>query len=289
MTSSLRDLAIQRSIDLGSTALPAASSAVRSSVDDLLRLARGAGTSYNPALTVQETVEQVVKKPNAFLDQFLGPLGSNLAKGAAVGVPAVAGLAVLPSVLKGLAPLYGLGGKEGDEQSKGQSGGQSGGQGGENKDTSISPYEEATLGLVKEQLALERQRAASAAAAQQATIGAQSDQAKVLADYLTKSLDPELFRQRQEAQTQAKIAEARVLGEGAMDRPREVTRREVEKQTISAWQGISQAEINRDTAMGLGMMSLAYGTALPNPKVMQAAASMVQQGAAGFKPQKSII
>ena len=282
MTSSLRDLAIQRSIDLGSTALPAASSAVRSSVDDLLRLARGAGTSYNPALTVQETVEQVVKKPNAFLDQFLGPLGSNLAKGAAVGVPTVAGLAVLPSVLKGLAPLYGLGGKEGDKQS----GGQSGGQGG---DTTVSPYQAATLGLVKEQLALERQRAASAAAAQQATIGAQSDQAKLLADYLTKSLDPELFRQRQEAQTQAKIAEARVLGEGAMDRTREVTRREVEKQTISAWQGITQAEINRDTAMGLGMMSLAYGTALPNPKVMQAAASMVQQGGAGFKAPQSLI
>ena len=282
MTSSLRDLAIQRSIDLGSTALPAASSAVRSSVDDLLRLARGAGTSYNPALTVQETVEQVVKKPNAFLDQFLGPLGSNLAKGAAVGVPTVAGLAVLPSVLKGLAPLYGLGGKEGDKQS----GGQSGGQGG---DTTVSPYQAATLGLVKEQLALERQRAASADAAQQATIGAQSDQAKLLADYLTKSLDPELFRQRQEAQTQAKIAEARVFGEGAMDRTREVTRREVEKQTISAWQGITQAEINRDTAMGLGMMSLAYGTALPNPKVMQQAASMVQQGGAGFKAPQSLI
>lgn len=284
MTSFLRDLAIQRSIDLGSTALPAASSTIRSSADDLLKLARGA-TSYNPALTVQETVEQVVKKPNAFLDQFLGPIGSNLAKASAIGVPTVAGLAVLPSVLKGLAPLYGLGGKEDDKKEVSQGGD----QGGENKDTSISPYEEATLGLVKEQLALERQRAASAAAAQQATIGAQSDQAKVLADYLTKTLDPELFRQRQEAQTQAKIAEARVLGEGAMDRTREVTRREVEKQTISAWQGITQAEINRDTAMGLGMMSLAYGTALPNPKVMQAAASMVQQGGAGFKAPQSLI
>ena len=285
MTSSLRDLAIQRSIDLGSTAGPAAYSAARSSVDDLLKLARGA-TSFNPALTVQETVEQVVKKPNAFLEQFLGPLGSNLAKGAAFGIPAVAGLAVIPPIARGLAPLYGLGGKEDDEQSGGQSKGQGGGQG---EGTTLSPYEAATLGLVKEQLELERQRAASAAAAQQATIGAQSDQAKVLADYLTKTLDPELFRQRQEAQTQAKIAEARVLGEGAMDRTREVTRREVEKQTISAWQGITQAEINRDTAMGLGMMSLAYGTALPNPKVMQAAASMVQQGGAGFKAPQSLI
>ena len=282
MTSSLRDLAIQRSIDLGSTALPAASSAVRSSVDDLLRLARGAGTSYNPALTVQETVEQVVKKPNAFLDQFLGPLGSNLAKGAAVGVPTVAGLAVLPSVLKGLAPLYGLGGKEGDKQSGGQSGGQ--GEG-----TTLSPSEAATIEIFKEQLALERQKAANADAAQVASIGAQSDAAKLLADYLTKTLDPELFRQRQEAQTQAKIAEARVMAEGAMDKTREVTRREVEKQTISAWQGITQAEINRDAAMGLGMMSLAYGTALPNPKVMQQAASMVQQGGAGFKAPQSLI
>ena len=119
--SSLGDLALKKSIDLGSTALPAASSAIRSSVDDLLKLAQGA-TSYNPAPAVQETVERVVKKPNAFLEQFLGPLGSNLAKGAAFGIPAVAGLAVAPYVLKGLAPLWGLGGKEGDEQSGGQSG-----------------------------------------------------------------------------------------------------------------------------------------------------------------------
>lgn len=284
MTNYLGELALKKSIDLGTALAPKASSAIRSSTDDLLKLARGA-TSFNPALTVQETVEQVVKKPNAFLEQFLGPLVSNLAKVAAVGVPTVGTLAVVPSVVQGLAPLYGLGGKKDDK--KGVS--QGAGQGGGNEDTSISPYEEAALGLVREQLALERQRAASAAAAQQATIGAQSDQAKVLADYLTKTLDPELFRQRQEAQTQAKIAEARVLGEGAMDRTREVTRREVEKQTISAWQGITQAEINRDTAMGLGMMSLAYGTALPNPKVMQAAASMVQQGGAGFKAPQSLI
>lgn len=280
--SALRDLAIQKSIDLGSTALPAASSAIRSSADDFLRLVRGPATSYNPALAVQETVEQVAKKPNAFLEQFLGPLGSNLAKGAAFGIPAVAGLAVAPYVLKGLAPLWGLGGKEGDEQSGGQSGGQ--GEG-----TTLSPSEAATIEIFKEQLALERQKAANADAAQVASIGAQSDAAKLLADYLTKTLDPELFRQRQEAQTQAKIAEARVMAEGAMDKTREVTRREVEKQTISAWQGITQAEINRDAAMGLGMMSLAYGTALPNPKVMQQAASMVQQGGAGFKAPQSLI
>lgn len=280
--SALRDLAIQKSIDLGSTALPAASSAIRSSADDFLRLVRGPATSYNPALAVQETVEQVAKKPNAFLEQFLGPLGSNLAKGAAFGIPAVAGLAVAPYVLKGLAPLWGLGGKEGDEQSGGQSGGQ--GEG-----TTLSPSEAATIEIFKEQLALERQKAANADAAQVASIGAQSDASKLLADYLTKTLDPELFRQRQEAQTQAKIAEARVMAEGAMDKTREVTRREVEKQTISAWQGITQAEINRDAAMGLGMMSLAYGTALPNPKVMQQAASMVQQGGAGFKAPQSLI
>ena len=280
--SYLGDLALKKSIDLGSRALPAASSAIRSSADDFLRLVRGPATSYNPALAVQETVEQVVKKPNAFLEQFLGPLGSNLAKSAAVGIPAVAGLAVAPSVLKGLASLWGLGGKEGDGQSGGQSGGQGGG-------TTLSPSEAATIEIFKEQLALERQKAANADAAQVASIGAQSDASKLLADYLTKTLDPELFRERQEAQTQAKIAEARVMAEGAMDKTREVTRREVEKQTISAWQGITQAEINRDAAMGLGMMSLAYGTALPNPQVMQAAASMVQQGGAGFKAPQSLI
>ena len=153
----------------------------------------------------------------------------------------------------------------------------------------MSDYEKEAINLFKDQLDIERLRNQQAAQAQQAATAATQDQTAALNEYLLKTLDPELFRQRQEAQTQAKIAEAQVLQRGAMEKTQEVTRREIEKQTIQAWQGVTQAEINRDTAMGLGMMSLAYGTALPNPQVMQSAASLVSQGQQAVKPPTTLI
>ncbi len=101
--------------------------------------------------------------------------------------------------------------------------------------------------------------------------------------------DPGLIAQRQDIFTQAKIAEAEALQRGAMEKMEEKTRRDVELGTITAWQGITQAEINKDTALGLGMMSIAYSTGIPQPALMQSAANIVQQGRASYGTPTSVL
>lgn len=91
-------------------------------------------------------------------------------------------------------------------------------------------------------------------------------------------IDIETYRQ------QSEIAER-----AGMEKMREKTARDIELQTISAWQNITQAQINRDTAMGLGMMNLAYAAGVPNPNVLQAGASLASQGRAGFGNPSSVI
>lgn len=108
----------------------------------------------------------------------------------------------------------------------------------------------------------------------------QTQEAEAAREYYPEKarIDLETYRQ------QAEIAER-----AGMDKMREKTARDVELQTISAWQNITQAQINRDTAMGLGMMNLAYAAGLPNPNVLQAGASLVGQGRAGFGTPTSTI
>lgn len=276
--------AFEASVDLGLAGAKQGSQVV----DDLLRIARqNVQEAYTPSMSVSEVAEQVTKKANPVVDNLLAPLGRNLGTALSMGIPVIGGAAALPFVLKGLAPLYGLGGDK--QETTGGGDGSGGSTGGDQAGKPMSDYEKAQIDLLREQVLSERLKNQQAAQAQQAATTATQGQTAALNEYLLKTLDPELFRQRQEAQTQAKIAEAQVLQQGAMEKTQEVTRREIEKQTIQAWQGITQAEINRDTAMGLGMMSLAYGTALPNPKVMQAAANFVTAGQAGFTAPKSVI
>ena len=109
------------------------------------------------------------------------------------------------------------------------------------------------------------------------------------ASLINAAIDPRLIAQRQDIFTQAKIAEAEALQRGAMEKMEEKTRREVEVGTISAWQGITQAEINKDAALGLGMMSIAYSTGIPQPALMQSAANIVQQGRAGYGTPTSVL
>lgn len=276
--------AFEASVDLGLAGAKQGSQVV----DDLLRIARqNVQEAYTPSMSVSEVAEQVTKKANPVVDNLLAPLGRNLGTALSMGIPVIGGAAALPFVLKGLAPLYGLGGDK--QENTGGGDGSGGSTGGDQAGKPMSDYEKAQIDLLREQVLSERLKNQQAAQAQQAATTATQGQTAALNEYLLKTLDPELFRQRQEAQTQAKIAEAQVLQQGAMEKTQEVTRREIEKQTIQAWQGITQAEINRDTAMGLGMMSLAYGTALPNPKVMQAAANFVTAGQSGFTAPKSVI
>jgi len=109
------------------------------------------------------------------------------------------------------------------------------------------------------------------------------------ASLINAAIDPRLIAQRQDIFTQAKIAEAEALQRGAMEKMEEKTRRDVELGTISAWQGITQAEINKDAALGLGMMSIAYSTGIPQPALMQSAANIVQQGRASYGTPSSVL
>lgn len=91
-------------------------------------------------------------------------------------------------------------------------------------------------------------------------------------------IDLETYKQ------QAAIAE-----QAGLEKMRQKTARDIELQTINAWQGITQAQINRDTAIGMGMMQLAYTAGMPNPNVLQGGAVLAGQGRAGFGTPSSIL
>lgn len=127
-----------------------------------------------------------------------------------------------------------------------------------------------------------RERNAQSAALSQAALDQQGR-------YLEAITDPTLYAQRA-AVDQANYERMQELGRIAgMEQTRELTRRKIEGDTIAAWRGITEAQINRDATLGLGMMQLAYTSGMPNPNVLQAGANLAQRGAAGFTAPKSVI
>lgn len=97
--------------------------------------------------------------------------------------------------------------------------------------------------------------------------------------YPTKAqIDLETYRQ------QAALAE-----QAGLEKMRQKTARDIELQTINAWQGITQAQINRDAMLGIGMMNLAYTAGMPNPNILQGGASLAGQGRASFGTPTSVI
>lgn len=114
----------------------------------------------------------------------------------------------------------------------------------------------------------------------QATRAAQIEEAQRAREFYPEKaqIDIETYRQ------QAQVAE-----QSALERMRSKTARDIELQTIDAWQKITQAQINKDAMIGLGMMNLAYTAGMPNPNVLQAGASFASQGRAGFGTPISII
>ena len=103
------------------------------------------------------------------------------------------------------------------------------------------------------------------------------------------AINPELQRELDDIRTENKLTQIAAYQQGAMNQTRELTRRQIESDTIKAWKGITEAEINRDTAIGLGMMQIAYQSGMPNPNQMTAAANFVAQGRGGFTAPKSPI
>jgi len=102
-------------------------------------------------------------------------------------------------------------------------------------------------------------------------------------------IDPAFYAQRA-AIDQANYERMQELGRIAgMEQTRELTRRKIEGDTIAAWRGITEAQINRDATLGLGMMQLAYTAGMPNPNVLQGGASLAGQGRASFGTPSSTI
>lgn len=172
-----------------------------------------------------------------------------------------------------------------------------------------SPEERATQRIAEEaakdaqlqrDLALEREKAKFALEQIRLQTGASDAQAAALLAQLkganelqTKialaNLDPRLYAERA-AVDQANWERSQELNRIAgMEQTRELTRRKIEGDVIGAWRGITEAQINRDATLGLGMMQLAYTAGMPNPNVLQGGAALAGQGRSSFGTPSSTI
>ena len=103
------------------------------------------------------------------------------------------------------------------------------------------------------------------------------------------NLDPSLYAQRASID-QANWERSQELNRIAgMEQTRELTRRKIEGDTISAWRGITEAQIDANAKIGVGMMNLAYTAGMPNPNVLQGGAALAGQGRSSFGTPSSTI
>ena len=143
----------------------------------------------------------------------------------------------------------------------------------------------------KQKYALEQIRLQTGASeAQSAALLAQLQGSNELqAKIALANLDPSLYASRA-AVDQANWERSQELNRIAgMEQTRELTRRKIEGDTIAAWRGITEAQINRDATLGLGMMQLAYTAGMPNPNVLQGGAALAAQGRSSFGTPTSVI
>lgn len=174
---------------------------------------------------------------------------------------------------------------------------------------SESPEEQATKRALEEaakdralqrQLQLEKEKARYALEQIQLQTGASQSQAEALLAELSgarqlqekialANLDPRLYAERA-AVDQANWERSQELNRLAgIEQTRELTRRKIEGDTIAAWRGITEAQINRDATLGLGMMQLAFTAGMPNPNVLQGGAALAGQGRSSFGTPGSTI
>lgn len=104
-----------------------------------------------------------------------------------------------------------------------------------------------------------------------------------------KLLDPGLYQQRAAVDLANYERQAELSRQAGMEQTRELTRRKIESDTINAWKGITEAQIDANAKIGLGMMNLAYAAGVPNPNVLTGGASLAGQGRAGFGTPSSTI
>ena len=105
-----------------------------------------------------------------------------------------------------------------------------------------------------------------------------------LAQILRDAMDPER-RQIMIDQDLAATKEInRINQQYAMEKGREVTRRQV----INAWRDVTNQQIKRDAVLGSSMLQAAYLSATPNANVLSALAGPTQQAMAAFKPGQAV-
>jgi len=101
-----------------------------------------------------------------------------------------------------------------------------------------------------------------------------------LASILRDAMDPER-RQTMIDQDLAATKEINAINQRyAMEKGREVTRRQV----IDAWRSVTNEQIKRDAVLGSSMLQAAYLSATPNANVLGALAGPTQQAMTAFKP-----
>lgn len=116
----------------------------------------------------------------------------------------------------------------------------------------------------------------------------QSEQTQRAALY-DKLLDPGLYQERAAIDLANYERQAELSRQAGMEQTRELTRRKIESDTINAWKGITEAQINANAQIGIGMMNLAYAAGVPNPNVLTGGASLAGQGRAGFGTPSSTL
>ena len=92
----------------------------------------------------------------------------------------------------------------------------------------------------------------------------------------------EFYPERTEIDLEAWKAREAIARQNALERMREKTKRDKELKVIDAWTAVTKSEIERDTAMGLGMMNLSATLGMPNPNVLAANANAIAAGVKGF-------
>jgi len=104
-----------------------------------------------------------------------------------------------------------------------------------------------------------------------------------------KLLDPGLYGERAAIDLANYERQAELARQAGMEQTRELTRRKIEGDTIAAWRGITEAQIDANAKIGLGMMNLAYSAGVPNPSVLTGGAALAGQGRAAFGTPSSLI
>ena len=108
-----------------------------------------------------------------------------------------------------------------------------------------------------------------------------TDPTKYISDLLEK-LDP-IQARALERNIQAQLILGEAAERSAMAKTREQSARQIELENIKAWRDITQAQINREASIALGMSDIAFRATQANPGVLAALAPFAQAGVSAFK------